>query len=157
MQKYVEKSWGYEIWLENNEKYCGKKLFVRRGNWSSHGNYHYHKVKEETFYVLEGMLALDIASEDGKVEHILLPPFATYHIKPGTKHRFGGFHSDCTFIEFSTTHRDEDSYRCVFSPMAKKWVRCSENGYKDVEDEFDNPFEGIDPDKAFTPPDTDEL
>ena len=41
----VNKLWGYEIWIENNEKYCGKHLHVVPGKKCS---VHYHKDKKET-------------------------------------------------------------------------------------------------------------
>ena len=28
---FVEKVWGHEEWIVNNELYCGKKLFVKKG------------------------------------------------------------------------------------------------------------------------------
>ena len=42
------KGWGYEKWIVNNDLYCGKVLFFERGKKCS---WHYHKVKDETFYV----------------------------------------------------------------------------------------------------------
>ena len=29
--KYVPKGWGYEKWIANCEKYCGKLLFIVKG------------------------------------------------------------------------------------------------------------------------------
>ena len=57
--KRVEKSWGYESWLANSEKedYCGKVLFIKKGH---HTSMHYHVDKHETFYVLEGVLRVDM-------------------------------------------------------------------------------------------------
>ena len=45
---YVPKFWGYEQWFVNNDKYCGKRLLLNRGYQCS---VHYHKIKEETFYI----------------------------------------------------------------------------------------------------------
>ena len=47
--------WGYELWIENNEKYCSKLLIMNMGFESS---WHYHKRKDETFAVLEGQVSL---------------------------------------------------------------------------------------------------
>ena len=44
----VPKGWGFEKWIVNNEKYCGKLLYFikdRKCSW------HYHKIKDETFYI----------------------------------------------------------------------------------------------------------
>ena len=55
MQKIVPKGWGYEMWIENNELYCGKHLHVLLTRWCS---VRYHKNKKETFYVIKGELVL---------------------------------------------------------------------------------------------------
>ena len=62
--KRVEKTWGHELWIENNEKYCGKLLHCEKGKWSSKGKFHYHKEKDETFYVIKGILLIDIEGEE---------------------------------------------------------------------------------------------
>ena len=67
----VLKSWGREIIFENNDMYCGKELLVYNKIWSSNGNFHYHKIKDETFYVINGTLQLDIV-EDGEIKPIIL-------------------------------------------------------------------------------------
>ena len=56
--KKVDKDWGYELWLANNEQenYCGKILFIREGY---KGSMHFHNEKHETFYILEGKLKVD--------------------------------------------------------------------------------------------------
>jgi len=105
--KYVEKLWGYEIWFENNELYCGKKIFCRNRVWSSEGDYHYHPIKDETFYVLSGVLELDIEGHT-----TFLSDGASRRIPPGTKHRFRSDTDECIFIEVSTSHCDTDSIRC---------------------------------------------
>ena len=33
--KMVEKPWGMEIWLHNDEKYCGKILLINKNNRNS--------------------------------------------------------------------------------------------------------------------------
>jgi mannose-6-phosphate isomerase-like protein (cupin superfamily) len=105
--KTVGKLWGFEIWFENNDLYCGKKIFCRDEIWSSEGDYHYHPIKDETFYVIEGKLELDV---EGTVN--ILSEGEAMRIKPGTKHRFRSHRDRCVFIEVSTTHCDTDSIRC---------------------------------------------
>ena len=46
--KKVDKIWGYEIWMVNNNKYCGKILHF---NGNSKFSMHYHLIKDETWYV----------------------------------------------------------------------------------------------------------
>lgn len=98
----VPKVWGYEKWLENNDRYCCKLLVINKGYQCS---LHYHKMKDEMFYVSKGHVRLE---SDGKISHMREGYFA--RIKPGTKHRFRGI-EDSVVIEVSTHHEESDSYR----------------------------------------------
>ena len=51
--KYVSKGWGYELWIANNDDYCGKLLHVVKDR---HLSFHFHKKKSETFYVQNGKM-----------------------------------------------------------------------------------------------------
>ena len=106
MMKIVEKAWGHEIWFANNELYCGKEIVCIGERWSSDGKYHYHPIKDETFWIIEGKLLLDVEGQ----EMILTYP-SYYRIEPGERHRFKSVGEYCKFIEVSTTHREEDSIR----------------------------------------------
>ncbi len=118
----VEKTWGWEHWFVNNEKYCGKLLFVRKGDWSQEGKFHYHKLKDETFFIIEGGLILDYV-EDGVFKTKTLGRFDSFHVPIGMKHKFTAFTDDgCKFVEASTTHRDDDSYRVSWDSKEKKWI-----------------------------------
>ena len=99
--KEVEKVWGKEIWIVNRD-YCGKKLILNKGFRCS---MHYHKNKDETFYILKGKVLM----ETDKETKIMLENDSIL-IAPNTKHRFTGL-EDSEIIEFSTHHEDEDSYR----------------------------------------------
>jgi rfaE bifunctional protein nucleotidyltransferase chain/domain len=100
--KYVQKEWGQEIWMANSEKYCGKKLLLKRGKRCS---MHYHKIKDETFYIESGEILIEIGNETRIMEQ-----GEVAKISPGVKHRFSGL-KDSVIIEISTTHDEEDSYR----------------------------------------------
>jgi len=121
---HIKKTWGEEEWFENNELYCGKLLTVYRGFWSSTGNFHYHKIKDESFYVISGSLHLDVEI-DGAIKSLILHVGESFRVKPGVKHRFtvaGPIEAQCKFIEVSTTHMDDDSYRCYWNHDEQKWV-----------------------------------
>jgi mannose-6-phosphate isomerase-like protein (cupin superfamily) len=107
----VKKYWGSEIWFENNSKYCGKLLKVYQKQWSSKGLFHYHKVKDETFFVIEGTLRIHIVDKKGEIVPIVLQTGESYRIKPLVKHRFTAITKICKFIEVSTHHEDDDSFR----------------------------------------------
>jgi mannose-6-phosphate isomerase-like protein (cupin superfamily) len=119
--KKVDKLWGWELWIENNEKYCGKKIF-NNGKWSSKGNFHYHPIKDETFYILEGKLQLDVGLDNGWINTTILSKNQKLRLKPNLIHRFRALEGNCTFIEFSTKHMEEDSIRCYFDEEKKKWI-----------------------------------
>ena len=100
--RIVEKPWGHEeIWAET-ARYAGKFLIIRRGEMLSR---QYHAQKEETICVLEGALVLEIGA-DPIVTHILHPG-ATYHVKPGTVHRFCATETDVKLVEVSTPELDD--------------------------------------------------
>jgi mannose-6-phosphate isomerase-like protein (cupin superfamily) len=106
---FVPKSWGWELWIVNSEKYCGKILFVKRGQFLS---YHYHKLKDEVLYIQSGHARFVISeNEDGSdpTENLLYEGQA-YHVTTGCPHQIEAL-SDLTIIEFSTQHFDSDSIR----------------------------------------------
>ena len=108
--KLVNKIWGHEAWLTNNEKedYCGKILHICAGQGSS---MHYHMDKHETFYVLKGELGLELLdTTDGEKSLVLIPEGEGYVIERGQPHQLTAS-IDTDVIEISTFHRDEDSHR----------------------------------------------
>jgi len=119
----VNKSWGKEVWFDNNDLYCGKLLTINLDKWSSKGNFHYHVLKTETFFVIEGLLTLDIANDRGEYNRVTLHVGDSFRVEPGVKHRFTCADGlVCKFIEVSTTHRDDDSYRCYWDYKEQKWI-----------------------------------
>ena len=96
------KLWGYEEWIVNRPEYCGKRLVLHRG-WQ--GSLHYHKVKDETFYVEHGRVRLEVGTIIKE-----LGPGDSQHIPKLTEHRFCGL-LDSVIFEFSTLHCDDDTYR----------------------------------------------
>ena len=108
----VMKTWGFEIIFENDKEndYCGKLLVCFQNKWSSEGKWHYHKIKTETFYVIKGILILEVVKE-GEVKEMFLNVGESYQIKPNEPHRFKSMTDICKFIEASTYDSPEDSYR----------------------------------------------
>lgn len=110
----VEKPWGKEeIWGET-EKYLGKFLYINAGEMLSR---QYHEKKEETICVLEGELLLEIGapSDDGFMVKRLMPG-ETFHVKPGTIHRFCADSLSVKLAEVSSPEIDdvvrlEDKYQ----------------------------------------------
>ena len=122
MEKVI-KTWGWEHWFANTARYCGKVLFIEEGKWSSKGAYHYHKLKDETFCVIEGSLRLDYVDGDGKFKTVILNKYDSFEVETQMKHRFTSISTEgCTFVEASTTHREEDSYRVTWNEDEERWV-----------------------------------
>lgn len=49
--KIVTKPWGMEVWLELNDRYCYKRIYISAGNKTS---LQYHEKKLETNYIIKG-------------------------------------------------------------------------------------------------------
>jgi mannose-6-phosphate isomerase-like protein (cupin superfamily) len=101
MQK-VEKPWGHEIRFICTERFAGKVLFILAGSQLS---LQYHERKEEAFLVQDGTLDLVLGrGSNQRVER--LGPGQSWHITPGTVHRFRAV-TDCTLFEVSTPELDD--------------------------------------------------
>jgi len=98
----VPKLWGYEKWLENNERYCSKLLVLNKGFQCS---LHYHKIKDEMFLVTKGYVRMEVGDEV-----LFMRPGQFVRIHPKVQHRFRGL-EDSEILEISTEHKEEDSYR----------------------------------------------
>ena len=142
MINFVKKNWGNEEWLVNSEKYCAKFLNLVRGFQCS---VHYHIIKDETFYVLEGAIKLhvvdlrkyigiaepilsqdeeeylvaQIASKKAEVikglEVVELVKGEQYRLKPFMAHKFTALTENAKILEVSTTYYETDSYRLTES------------------------------------------
>ena len=109
--KYVKKGWGYERWIVNKPEYCGKLLFFEKGKRCS---WHYHKIKDEVFYLQSGKLLVKYSHFDDleMAMEIILNSGDNFYIPPGLKHQMIAL-EESELFEFSTQHFDEDSYRII--------------------------------------------
>ena len=105
----VDKGWGYEEILINNTLYCAKILHINKDKKLS---WHYHNVKDETFYVENGKVKLLFgwAANINTANLIILKPGDTFHIPKGLIHRLIALENSRVF-EFSTQHFDLDTVR----------------------------------------------
>ena len=108
----VDKPWGHELLWALTDRYCGKLLVVRAGHELS---LQFHREKDESWYVLEGRVQLELAAAGQKATSSeIVTPGAAFHITPGTVHRVRAL-EDTTILEVSTPQlndvvRLEDSY-----------------------------------------------
>lgn len=107
--KFVPKGWGFEKWIVNNEEYCGKLLYFAKGKKCS---WHYHVLKDETFYIQSGKILLKYGDSDDMAfaQEIVLERGDNFHVYRGLRHQMYAL-EDTELFEFSTQHFDSDSYR----------------------------------------------
>ena len=99
----IEKPWGKEEVIEINDRYMMKKLTMWKGHRCS---LQYHKIKQETIYVLSGRLRiLSGATKDNLVDRVYEPD--TYiTIPPGLVHRMEAV-EDAVYLEASTPEMED--------------------------------------------------
>jgi len=110
MSEIHKKVWGYEKWIVNTSLYCGKILYLNKGRRCS---LHYHKIKDETFYILEGKIIMELSSNiylDNLIK--VIQEGDVVRIRPFLLHRFTGL-THAKILEISTQHFEEDSYRLL--------------------------------------------
>ena len=106
----VPKGWGREVWIANSELYCGKILEIKKGKRCS---LHYHKLKNETFFLRSGRMLVRVKqAEGGVVEEFEMSPGECMDVPAGLIHQMVAL-EDCELYEFSTQHFDSDSHRLV--------------------------------------------
>jgi len=110
-QEIHPKGWGYENWIVNNPLYCGKVLFFEAGKKCS---WHYHKIKDETFFIQSGSIMLTYGEDDdiAKAKQVILDKGDRFHVYPGLRHQMQAY-ANTELIEFSTQHFEDDSYRVI--------------------------------------------
>lgn len=104
------KRWGWEEWIVNNDRYCGKRLHfsVFRGSTSLH----FHALKHETMYVESGRFELCIVdTSTGSQSTHRLDVGDSLIIPPLTPHRITATSVPAVLVEFSMHHENSDSYR----------------------------------------------
>jgi len=102
--RIVKKPWGHEeIWAET-DVYVGKMLHISAGSRLS---LQYHNKKTETIRVIQGHLLLTLQPHGSDTETRVLQPGETFHVSPGTVHRFGAGEESVVLVEVSTTELDD--------------------------------------------------
>lgn len=101
--KIIEKPWGKEEVIEINERYMMKKLTMLKGHRCS---LQYHKVKQETIYVLSGRLRIHSGKSAKELESKVYGPDESITITPFTVHRMEAV-EDCVYLEASTPEMED--------------------------------------------------
>jgi mannose-6-phosphate isomerase-like protein (cupin superfamily) len=104
----VNRAWGFEIWIINSEKYCGKVLYIKKGMKTS---LQYHLEKTETMWLEAGRVNIRLLDPETAEEYVEeLVPGESIHLKPGQVHQIVAL-EDSFIHEFSTQHFEFDTYR----------------------------------------------
>jgi len=133
LYKHVEKPWGYETWLEVNDKYVVKKLHINENQQLS---LQFHRVKTETLFLLTGKIEVVL----GDLTYTCDIKKSRINIPDNTIHRFKAIGNFAELIEVSTPELDdvvrlEDDYDRVerivavsggFDPLHNGHIRLFE-------------------------------
>lgn len=108
LEGYVEKGWGHELIWATNDRYCGKMMHFNTG---ARFSMHFHKEKEETWYVQSGKFIVKWIDTKTAAQHEqLLVEGAVWHNPPCMPHQLICL-QEGTVVEVSTPDSVEDNYR----------------------------------------------
>tara|TARA_R110000824_G_scaffold118242_1_gene270483 strand:+ start:6704 stop:8647 length:1944 start_codon:yes stop_codon:yes gene_type:complete len=101
--KTVHKPWGKEEWLELNDKYCYKRIYINAGHKTS---YQYHDFKRETNYLISGTAEIWLENDEGEVKKTIMNAGEYFNVTPPKKHRVIAI-TDIILQEVSTPEVDD--------------------------------------------------
>lgn len=106
----VTKGWGSEDIWATNDKYCGKMMHFNEGAKFS---MHFHHIKEETWYVIEGRFTVRyINTKDASIHEQQLEVGDVWHNPPLLPHQLICL-EEGIICEVSTPDSVEDNYRVM--------------------------------------------
>jgi choline kinase/mannose-6-phosphate isomerase-like protein (cupin superfamily) len=101
--KTIIKPWGKEEWLELNDKYCYKRIYINAGYKTS---YQYHNFKKETNFIISGEAEIWLENDNGVVEKKIMRAGEYFNVTPPKKHRVIAL-TDIILQEVSTPEVDD--------------------------------------------------
>jgi len=99
----VAKPWGWEHRFAITDRYLGKVIHVNRGEMLS---LQYHRQKDETLLLVQGVMDLQLEDDHGEMQTHRLTRGMARRILPGRKHRMIAV-DDCEFFEVSSPEIDD--------------------------------------------------
>ena len=116
LKGYVEKGWGHELIWATNDRYCGKMMHFNTG---ARFSMHFHREKEETWYVQSGKFVVKwINTDTAEQKEQELNAGAVWHNPTCMPHQLICV-EEGTVVEVSTPDSVEDNYR-VFPGDSQK-------------------------------------
>ena len=101
--KFIEKPWGSEFIIENNDKYTFKKLTMHEGCQCS---LQYHEFKHETIFHLKGKMKFIFGKSRDSLDEKIINPGESFSIEPKIIHRMIAI-TDIEYLEASTSELDD--------------------------------------------------
>ena len=101
--KTVHKPWGKEEWIELNDVYCYKRIYINKGYKTS---LQYHNFKKETNYIIDGQAEVWLENDEGIIEKKVIGPGDFFNVIPPKKHRVIAL-TDLIMQEVSTPEVDD--------------------------------------------------
>lgn len=99
----VDKPWGHELVFAHTDRYCGKLLYIRKGEQLS---LQFHREKDEVVYLHEGRIELEIGDPGGPLDVEVVTPGRAFHLTPGVVHRWLAL-EDSVVLEASTSELED--------------------------------------------------
>ena len=101
--KVITKPHGREVWIELNDRYCMKRIYMNAGGRSS---FHYHEKKHEVNYIISGEGEAWLENDEGVIEKTRVKAGDFYVVQPPKKHRIIAI-TDLVMQEASTPEVDD--------------------------------------------------
>jgi len=101
--KVVRKPWGKEEWLEFNDQYCYKRIYLNAGERTS---FQYHEKKKETNYIISGEAEIWLEDDAGEIQKTKMGVNEFFTVVPPRKHRVVAL-TDLILQEVSTPEVDD--------------------------------------------------
>lgn len=108
----VKKGWGQEIIWATNDKYCGKIMVFEKAG--SKFSMHFHKEKDETWFVNSGKFKLIWCdTKTAQYHEQILEEGAVWRNPPMMPHQLIALTDGAMIFEVSTADSVEDNYRII--------------------------------------------
>lgn len=112
LEGFVKKGWGYELIWATNDKYCGKIMVFEKAG--SKFSMHFHKEKDETWFVNSGKFILRyIDTQTATLHEKVLNEGETWRNPPLMPHQLEAIVANSSITEVSTADSIEDNYRII--------------------------------------------
>ena len=112
MAKIVTKGWGKEVIYADHEEYCGKLLVYDKAGATS--SMHFHKVKKETWYVLQGSFDYKtIDTNTGVINTQVISQGDTITNETFAIHQLTARDDNSIIVEVSTKDNPDDNFRVI--------------------------------------------